>query len=89
MQSIGGWAQIAILPTSRLSFHFMSGQHDDRNSDLTAGGISKNLAFAGNVMYRIAPNVIIAFESEQLNTTYVGAGTRRNLHNDLAIAYQF
>lgn len=89
VQSKGGWAQIAFLPTNRLSFHFMSGQHDDRNSDLSAGGISKNLAFAANIMYRIAPNVVIAFESERLNTTYVGAGTIRNLHNDLAIAYQF
>ncbi len=89
VHSTGGWAQLAFLPTSRLSFHFMSGQHDDRNSDLAPGGISKNLAFAANVMYRIAPNVIIAFESEQLNTKYVGAGTRRNLHNDLAIAYLF
>jgi hypothetical protein len=89
VHSTGGWAQLAFLATNRLSFHLMCGQHDDRNSDLTTGGISKNLAFAANVMYRISPNVVIAFESEQLNTTYVGAGTRKNLHNDLAIAYQF
>jgi len=89
VHSMGGWAQLAFLPTNRLSFHFMSGQHDDRNSDLVPGGIAKNFAIAANVMYRIAPNVIIAFESEQLTTTYIGAGTRRNLHNDLAIAYQF
>jgi hypothetical protein len=87
--SRGGWAQVALLPTNRLSFHFMGGQHDDRNRDLTSGGIGKNQSYAGNVMYRLAPNVILAWETSRVITSYIGGPTRRNTHHDLALAYLF
>lgn len=89
ISSRGGWAQVALLPADRLSFHFMAGQHDDRDRDVFAGGIGKNQAYAGNVMYRIAPNVIFAFETSRVITTYLRGPVRRNWHNDLAVAYLF
>jgi hypothetical protein len=85
----GGWAQLSWLPTGRLSFHLMHGQNDDHDSDLRFGGIGKNLLFGGNVMYRLAPNVIAAFEGTQVRTTYINTGVRTNNHYDLAIAYLF
>lgn len=87
--SLGGWAQISYAATPRLTFNFFGGQHDDRDSDLRFGGIGKNFAYAGNALYRVAPNVILGFETMQLRTNYIGAGRRLNNHYDLALAYQF
>lgn len=89
VHSLGGWGQIAYTATPRLSFHIFGGQQDDRNRDLRFGGVSRNLAYAGNAMYRIAPNVILSFEAMQIRTTYIGAGTRLINRHDLALAYQF
>jgi len=85
----GGWAQLSYEATNRLTFSIMNGQHDDRNSDLRAGGIGKNLNYAANMQYRLAPNVFLGFEASQVRTTYLGFGKRLNNHYDLALAYLF
>jgi hypothetical protein len=89
VESIGGWAQITghILP--RVDVHLFSGQQDDRNNHLNAGRIGKNLLYGGNVFYRLAPNVLLGFETTQLRTVYIGQGVRINNHYDLALAYSF
>ena len=89
VHSLGGWAQIRIPVTARLAFDFYGGQQNDRRSDLEYGNIGRNLAYAGNAMYRIAPNVIVSLEGSQVRTTYIGIGNRLNNHYDLAIAYLF
>jgi hypothetical protein len=89
VRSIGGWSQLSYLATRRITFNLFGGQQDDRNSDLPVGGYGKNQAYGGNIMIRVAPNVILSFENLRTWTTYVGQGTRRNNHYDLAIAYQF
>ncbi|HYZ83290.1 MAG TPA: hypothetical protein VE621_02760, partial [Bryobacteraceae bacterium] len=78
VRSRGGWAQLALLPTSRLSFHFFAGQQDDNNGDIQHRGFSRNLAYAGNVMYRVSTNFIVAFERGEVRTTYLPGGLRRN-----------
>ena len=89
IRSRGGWAQIALVPTERLSFHLMAGQQDDRNSDLRGSGIAKNQVYAANVMYRVGPNLIVAFEGSRLRTSYLPGMIRPNTHYDLAFAYLF
>jgi hypothetical protein len=89
VRSRGGWAQIAILPTSRLSLHLIAGQQDDSDADLRFGGIGKNQTYAANVMYRIGPNMIVSLERSHLRTSYVGGPVRSNNQHDLAIAYLF
>lgn len=85
----GGWTQLRYLATPKLSFDLYGGQQDDRNKDLSSGGIGKNQYYAANVMYLLAPNVIAAFEIGQARTTYLGRGNRLNNHYDLALAYLF
>jgi hypothetical protein len=89
VSSTGGWAQLRFPVTQRLAFDIYGGRQDDRNSDLHAGYIGLNQSFAANVMYRIAPNVMLSFEASQLRTTYLGVGNRLNNHFDLAVAYLF
>jgi hypothetical protein len=62
---------------------------NNRVSDLAAGSIFRNLEYAGNIMYKLAPNVITALEVSQTRTTYLGLGERLNNHYDLAIGYLF
>jgi hypothetical protein len=85
----GGWAQATVHLAPRLDFHLFSGQQDDRNRDLAAGNIGKNLVFGANLFLRLAPNLILAPELSQLRTVYIGQGTRINNHYDLALGYSF
>jgi len=85
----GGWAQLTVHIAPRLDLHLFSGQQDDRNDDLIAGRIAKNLMYGGNLYYHLAPNVILGLETTQLRTTYLSQGIRINNHYDLALAYLF
>ena len=89
VHSQGGWGQITVHAARRVDLHFFSGQQDDRPADLLAGNIGKNLVFGGNLFFRLAPNLILAPETAQLRTLYLGQGTRINNHYDLALAYYF
>jgi hypothetical protein len=87
--SMGGWGQITVHAARRWDLHFFNGQVDDANKELVSGSIAKNLLFGGNAYFRVAPNVLVGFETTQLRTSYIGAGRRINNHYDLALAYFF
>lgn len=89
VHSTGGWAQIALFPTSRLTFHIYGGEHWNRPADLLTGSPHRNFVYAGNFMYRIAPNIIGSWEMSQTRTNYLNQGLRLNNHYDLALAYLF
>jgi hypothetical protein len=89
VRAMGGWAQVSIPFTSRITFNVYSGEEADRAADLTSGEISRNLVTAANLFYRFAPNVLGSFEFSQAHTTYVVIGNRLNNHYDLALAYLF
>jgi hypothetical protein len=85
----GGWGQISFLLTPRLTLNLFGGEQQNRGRDLGTSGIAKNGAYAANLMYRLAPNVIVSFESGQLRTDRLGVGNRLNNHHDLGLAYLF
>jgi hypothetical protein len=96
VHSRGGWTQLKLIATDRLSFHLLAGQHDDRDADVragfgssTGGGIGKNQAYGANFFYKLSPNVIASFETLQSRTRYLIFGNRLNNHYDVAIAYLF
>ena len=94
VHSYGGWAQIALFPTSRITVDIYGGQQHDRGSDLgtnffSNGGITRNFTYATNFIYRLAPNILAAFELSQNRTTYRSVGNRLNNHYDLSLAYLF
>jgi hypothetical protein len=89
VHSTGGWAQLRFPITQKLAFDIYGGKQDDRKSDLLPGYIGVNQAYFANVMYRLAPNVIVSLEGGQVRTTYLGTGNRLNNHYDLAVAYLF
>jgi hypothetical protein len=85
----GGWTQLTLRATNRLSFHLMGGIHDGRNRDLLPGDIGDNHSYGGNIFYHLAPNVILSLEMIQTGTRFLDVGLRFNNHYDLALAYLF
>lgn len=89
VRSNGEWGQLTLFPASRLSFHIYSGEQANRALDVALNGITTNFVYAGNLIYKFAPNVLGALEASQSRTEYLGAGLRLNNHYDLALAYLF
>jgi hypothetical protein len=89
VHATGGWAQVKFRVTPRVSLNIYGGQESDRASDLAAGGIVRNLSYAGNVMYRFGSNVLGSFEASQVRTTFLDSGIRIFPHYDLGLAYLF
>ncbi len=89
VHSKGGWSQLTLLATQRLSFHIFSGLEDGRAADLMPYAIGRNWVYGGNFFYRLAPNVLAGVEATQARTAYVENGLRLNNHYDLALAYLF
>jgi hypothetical protein len=85
----GGWAQLKIRVTPRVTFNFYGGEEDDRNSDLHSGAIGRNRAYAGNIMYRFGSNVLASFEASRVRTSYINSATLSFPHYDLGLAYLF
>jgi hypothetical protein len=89
VQSKGGWGQVSLAATNRLTFHVFGGVHNDRDEDLNRGQNGLNRSGGANAMYRVAPNVILSFEGMQIRSNYVGTVNRRTNRYDLSIAYLF
>ena len=89
VNSRGGWLQLALFPTQRLSFHFFGGAQVNRRADLEGYYPASNISFAGNAYYRLAPNVYLAFEAAQARTSWTNRLTHLRNHYDLALAYMF
>ena len=58
----GGWVQVALPVTNRLTFHVYAGRQANDTHDLNQYEIFRTLTYAGNILYRLSPNVIIGFE---------------------------
>jgi hypothetical protein len=89
VHATGVWSQMSLFPAARLSFHIYGGEEADRASDLTANSVRTNLVYAGNVVYKLASNVLTAIEVSQTRTDYISSGLRLNNHYDLSLAYLF
>lgn len=85
----GMWGQFTYFTTPKLSFHTYGGAELNRAADLLPGSIRQNMTYAGNLIYKLAPNVLVAIEASQNRTLYINSGLRLNNHYDLALAYLF
>jgi len=89
IHSKGGWGQLTLLATPRLSFHLFSGLENGRTADLADYAIGRNWLYGANFFYRLAPNVLLGAEVSQARTLYIDSSVRLNNHYDLALAYLF
>jgi hypothetical protein len=89
VHSQGAWGQIALFPVSRLSLHIYAGAQWNSAADLGPGSVTTNFVYAGNFIYKLAPNILAAIEASQARTQYFNSALRLNNHYDLALAYLF
>jgi hypothetical protein len=89
IHALGGWGQISVPISPRVTFNVYSGEEADRARDLLSGAVRRNVVAAANIFYRFGPNVLGSFEASQTRTTYIWIGNRLNNHYDLALAYLF
>ncbi|HEY7390129.1 MAG TPA: hypothetical protein VH640_16555, partial [Bryobacteraceae bacterium] len=84
-----GWMQVALPLTSRLTFDVYAGRQVNDPGDLNSYAFVRTLTYAGNVLYRLSPNVILGFEGSQNELAYLSG--RRLLTNryDATFAYLF
>jgi len=87
--SSGGWAQMSLSLTSRLSFNVFTGLEDDQGADLPAKNTVRNLSYAANLIYHLGPNVVVSLEGLQMRTRWVNGASQLHNHYDLALAYLF
>ena len=85
----GGWTQVSVPVTDKLSLNVFGGLHDDRNEDLGSAAVAVNRSGAVNMMYRLAPHIVLSLEAMKQRTTYRDVGNRSNNRYDLSIAYLF
>jgi len=89
VHSTGGWGQASIAATNRVTLNLFGGVHNDRDSDMNRGQNGLNRSGGANVMYKLAPNVVLSFEGLQIRSDFIGTANRRMNRYDLTIAYLF
>jgi hypothetical protein len=86
--SRGGWSQFTVHTTPRLDLHLFSGLQYYESAALDDGDVLRNLQYGANLLFHIAPNVVVGPEISQFRTQYVN-GLRLTNHYDLALGYLF
>jgi hypothetical protein len=85
----GGWMQLAFPITSRLTFDLYGGRQLNDKEDLVSPAILSTFTYAGNVLYRLSPNVIAGFEASQERVEYLNLHQRLTNRYDASVAYLF
>ena len=84
-----GWVQVAFPVTKRLTFDAYSGRQVNDPRDLNPYETLRTETTAGNVLYRIAPNVVLGFEAARNRLEYLNALTFWTNRYDATVAYLF
>lgn len=89
LRAAGGWLQSAFVLTPRLSLNLFGGWQGTPARSEIAGLQNSTVGYAGNIIYRLGPNVLVSVEAGQYRYAVVyGQQLLRN-HYDLALAYTF
>ncbi len=84
-----GWMQVALPITSRLTFDIYAGRQVNDVKDLNSYDFVRTLNYAGNVLYRLSPNVIIGFEGSRNELAYLTGQQLSTNRYDATFAYLF
>jgi hypothetical protein len=85
----GGWVQLAFPVTSRLTFDLYAGRQVNEARDLVSPAVLKTFTYAGNILYRLTPNVIVGLESAQQRLEYLDLHQAFTNRYDASVAYLF
>lgn len=89
VKGTAGWMQIALPVTKRLTFDAYAGRQVNASLDLTSYQIAGSLVYAGNVLYRFGPNVVLGFEGAHQEFAYANHSLVVANRYDATLAYLF
>ena len=89
IKGTAGWMQIALPVTNRLTFDAYAGRQVNAGLGLSAHQIAGTLVYAGNVLYRIGPNVVLGFEGGHEDVIYTNRTLILANRYDATLAYLF
>ncbi len=84
-----GWMQIAVPVTSRLTFNAYAGRQVNDAGDVNLYTFVRTLSYAGNVLYRLSPNVIVGLEGSRNGLEYLTGRSLVTNRYDATVAYLF
>lgn len=85
----GGWIEFSSPLTERLTLNIFGGRQDNRARDLTDDDVARNVSYAGNLIYRVGPNVLLSVEALQKRTRLLPGMNQIHNHYDVAVGYLF
>lgn len=92
----GGWVQLAVTPRmlgNKLGIYGTFGTDDPNDHDLTSVANrdwrQRNMAFAGEMIYKFTPQFQIGVEARRFQTLYLFSRRQTATHINLAMAYTF
>ncbi len=85
----GGWAELQLFASPRLSFHGGAGLDELRGVSSTALPRRRNRSAYGSVIVSLTPELQGSFEYRWLATLPGAGNERRNHHVDWVLAYKF
>jgi hypothetical protein len=80
---------VALPVTSRLTFDVYAGRQANDSNDLNQYEMFRTLTYAGNILYRLSPNVIIGFEGSRNRLDEYEAHELLTNRYDATVAYLF
>jgi len=87
-RATGGWAELQLFPTDRLSAHAGAGT-DRLRGDVRGLPRRRNRTAYGNIKYALTPEVDAGFEYMWLGTLPGTGDERRNHHFDWVLTFRF
>jgi hypothetical protein len=87
-RSRGGWGEVQLFPSEKVSFAAGAGVDDIRDARRSTLARQRNRSAFGNVTFSITPELQVSFEYRQLRTL-VGATDRKNQHFDWVFVHKF
>jgi len=89
VKGTAGWMQLALPVTRRLTFDAYAGRQVNATRYLDPHQIAGTFVYAGNVLYRAGPNVVLGFEAGRENIVYANRTLILANRYDATLAYLF
>lgn len=89
VSSTGGWGQITCAMTDKWMITAGAGIDDPDNSDIAAGGRTKNEWIFANLSYAFSPAVQFMLEGDYLKTRWKAEEPGKNLRVQFVTCYRF
>jgi hypothetical protein len=89
VHSSGGWTQVAVPVTSRLTWNIFSGLEEDSDAEPSYSTVIRNWSYASNLIYHLSSNVVIGLEGLQMRTRSGLEIPGVQNRYDLAVGYLF